>query len=46
MQHHHVHLHYAYARAPQVGSFYAVFMVANEMEDPFGNEWNDMPMLA
>ena len=25
--------------------FYAIFMVANEMEDPFGNQANDMPML-
>ena len=27
-------------------SFFAVFIVANEMEDPFGAEANDMPMLA
>jgi len=27
-------------------SFFAVFIVANEMEDPFGTEANDMPMLA
>ena len=29
-----------------VGSFYAIFIVANDMEDPFGNQLNDMPMLA
>ena len=29
-----------------VMSFFAVFIVANEMEDPFGTEANDMPMLA
>ena len=28
-----------------VCSFYAVFAVANELEDPFGSEANDMPML-
>ena len=28
-----------------VSSFYALFLVANEMEDPFGSEANDMPML-
>ena len=26
-------------------SFYAVFIVANQMEDPFGTESNDMPMI-
>lgn len=26
-------------------SFYSVFIVANELEDPFGTEVNDMPML-
>lgn len=26
-------------------SFYAVFIVANELEDPFGTEDNDMPMI-
>jgi hypothetical protein len=26
-------------------SFYAVFLVANELEDPFGTEDNDMPMI-
>jgi len=29
-----------------VGSFYAIFIVANDMEDPFGNQLNDMPMLS
>ena len=29
-----------------VGSFYAIFILANEMEDPFGSEANDMPMLS
>jgi len=32
--------------AVTVISFFAVFIVANEMEDPFGTEANDMPMLA
>jgi hypothetical protein len=31
--------------AVTVISFYAIFMVANEMEDPFGDDANDMPML-
>eukprot|EP00322_Chrysochromulina_rotalis_P001240 CAMPEP_0115851404 /NCGR_PEP_ID=MMETSP0287-20121206/12466_1 /TAXON_ID=412157 /ORGANISM="Chrysochromulina rotalis, Strain UIO044" /LENGTH=526 /DNA_ID=CAMNT_0003305439 /DNA_START=109 /DNA_END=1689 /DNA_ORIENTATION=- len=26
-------------------SFFAIFIVANEMEDPFGNEATDMPMI-
>ena len=26
-------------------SFYSVFIVANELEDPFGTEVNDMPMI-
>jgi len=29
-----------------VGAFYSIFIVANDMEDPFGNQINDMPMLA
>ena len=29
-----------------VGSFTAIWLVANEMEDPFGCEANDMPMLS
>ena len=29
-----------------VGSFSALWLVANEMEDPFGGQANDMPMLA
>ena len=28
-----------------VFSFYSVFIVANELEDPFGTEANDMPMI-
>ena len=32
--------------AIMVMSFYSVFIVANEMEDPFGTQPNDMPMLA
>ena len=28
-----------------VVSYFAVFIVANELEDPFGTELNDMPML-
>ena len=31
--------------AVTVISFYAVFIVANELEDPFGSDVNDMPML-
>ena len=27
-------------------SYYALFIVANEMEDPFGTNTNDMPMLS
>ena len=27
-------------------SYYALFVVANEMEDPFGTNTNDMPMLS
>ena len=26
-------------------SFYAVFVIANDLEDPFGTDDNDMPML-
>jgi len=31
--------------AVTVMSFYSAFIVANEMEDPFGSEENDVPML-
>ena len=29
-----------------VGCYYALFIVANEMEDPFGDDPNDMPMFS
>jgi len=29
-----------------VGAFTALFILANEMEDPFGSDENDMPMLS